>query len=93
MVAQAHPRRDGVGKRQSSAGEARRSPGAPAVVAAAVADKGGLRAEAAAARRDGFSAKLAIDPAQPRIINEAFAASAGSGPRMIGFRRVENTNP
>jgi citrate lyase subunit beta / citryl-CoA lyase len=60
---------------------------------AAVADKGGLRAEAAAARRDGFSAKLAIDPAQPRIINEAFAATPGSGPRMIGFRRVENTNP
>src|SRR5271170_2037843 len=60
---------------------------------AAVADQGGLRAEALAARRDGFSAKLAIDPAQPRIINEAFAATPGSGPRMIGFRRVENTNP
>ena len=58
-----------------------------------VADEGGLRAEALAARRDGFSAKLAIDPAQPRIINEAFAATPGSGPRMIGFRRIENTNP
>jgi citrate lyase subunit beta / citryl-CoA lyase len=60
---------------------------------AAVADPEGLRAEAAAARRDGFSAKLAIDPAQPRIINEAFAASAGSGPRTIGFHPIEHTNP
>jgi len=58
-----------------------------------VADGKGLHAEAAAARRDGFSAKLAIDPAQPRIINEAFTASAGSGRRTIGFHRVENTNP
>jgi citrate lyase subunit beta/citryl-CoA lyase len=58
-----------------------------------VADLGGLRAEAAAARRDGFSAKLAIEPAQPRIINEAFAATPGSGPRTIGFHRIENTNP
>ena len=45
---------------------------------AAVADTGGLHAEALAARRDGFSAKLAIDPAQPRIINEAFAATPGA---------------
>jgi citrate lyase subunit beta/citryl-CoA lyase len=60
---------------------------------AAVADAKGLRAEALAARRDGFSAKLAIDPAQPRIINEAFAAAPGSGPPMIGIRRIEHTNP
>ena len=58
-----------------------------------VADGKGLRAEAAAARRDGFSAKLAIDPAQPRIINEAFRAHPGSGRRTIGFHRTENTNP
>jgi citrate lyase subunit beta/citryl-CoA lyase len=60
---------------------------------AAVADAEGLRSEALAARRDGFSAKLAIDPAQPRIINEAFAAPAGSGPRAIGIRPVEHTKP
>ena len=58
-----------------------------------VADGKGLRAEAAAARRDGFSAKLAIDPAQPRIINEAFAATQGSGLRRIGFHGIENTKP
>ncbi len=58
-----------------------------------VADGKGLRAEAAAARRDGFSAKLAIDPTQPRVINEAFAAAPGSGPRPLGFHRIENTNP
>jgi len=60
---------------------------------AAAGDGEGLRAEALAARRDGFSAKLAIDPAQPRIINEAFAATPGSGPRAVGFRRIEHTNP
>jgi citrate lyase subunit beta / citryl-CoA lyase len=60
---------------------------------AAVADAKGLRAEALAARRNGFSAKLAIDPGQPRIINEAFAAAPGSGPPRIGIRRIEHTNP
>ena len=60
---------------------------------AAVADLEGLSAEAAGARRDGFSAKLAIDPAHPRIINKAFAASAGSGARPIGIRPIEHTNP
>ena len=39
-----------------------------------------FRAEALAARRDGFAVKLAIDPAQAKIINAAFAAAkAGSG--------------
>ena len=57
-----------------------------------VRDPEGLRAEAMVARRDGFSAKLAIDPAQPRIINAVFAATPG-GARMIGFHRIENTNP
>jgi citrate lyase subunit beta / citryl-CoA lyase len=36
-------------------------------------DAEGLRGEAIAARRDGFSAKIAIDPAQPRIINDIFS--------------------
>jgi citrate lyase subunit beta/citryl-CoA lyase len=51
-----------------------------------VADAEGLRAEAIAARRDGFSAKLAVHQTQPRIINDAFAAPPGTGPRPIGFR-------
>src|SRR5208283_1143164 len=37
------------------------------------ADAAGLPAEAEAARRSGFVAKLAIDVAQAAIINEAFA--------------------
>lgn len=36
-------------------------------------DGDGLRAEARAARRDGFLAKLAIHPAQVPVINEVFA--------------------
>ena len=36
-------------------------------------DPDGLRAEARAARRDGFLAKLAIHPAQVPVINEVFA--------------------
>lgn len=39
-------------------------------------DETGLAAECAAARRSGFSAKMAIHPAQIRVINEAFAVSA-----------------
>jgi citrate lyase subunit beta/citryl-CoA lyase len=35
-------------------------------------DQDGLRAEAIAARRDGFWAKMAIHPAQVPIINEVF---------------------
>jgi citrate lyase subunit beta/citryl-CoA lyase len=38
-------------------------------------DDEGLRAEAAAARREGFSGKLAIHPAQVPIINAAFTPS------------------
>jgi citrate lyase subunit beta / citryl-CoA lyase len=37
-----------------------------------VRDRQGLRAEALAARRDGFAGKMAIDPAQAAIINEIF---------------------
>jgi citrate lyase subunit beta/citryl-CoA lyase len=39
-------------------------------------DPDGLRAEALAARRSGFAAKMAIHPAQVAIINEAFSVSA-----------------
>ncbi len=58
----------------------------------AVGDEKGLRAEALAARRDGFLAKLAIDPGQPRVINEAFAAPA-SRRRAIRIRPIEHTDP
>jgi citrate lyase subunit beta/citryl-CoA lyase len=39
-------------------------------------DEKGLRAEAEAARREGFTGKLAIHPAQAPIINAAFTPSA-----------------
>jgi len=39
-------------------------------------DAEGLRAEALAARRDGFGAKMAIHPAQVPVINEVFTPSA-----------------
>jgi len=39
-----------------------------------LADPEGLRAEAVAARRDGFSAKLAINPGQARIISDVFGS-------------------
>src|SRR5712692_265289 len=39
-------------------------------------DPDGLKAEALAARRSGFAAKMAIHPAQLAIINEAFSVSA-----------------
>ncbi|MCP8940359.1 CoA ester lyase [Alsobacter sp. SYSU M60028] len=38
-------------------------------------DEAGLRAECAAARRDGFTGKMAIHPAQVAVINEAFTPS------------------
>jgi citrate lyase subunit beta/citryl-CoA lyase len=39
-------------------------------------DPDGLRAECAAARRSGFSAKMAVHPAQLAAINQAFSVSA-----------------
>jgi citrate lyase subunit beta / citryl-CoA lyase len=39
-------------------------------------DLDGLRAEAEAARRDGFTAKMAIHPAQVPVINQVFTPSA-----------------
>ena len=38
-------------------------------------DEAGLRAECAAARRDGFSGKMAIHPGQVAVINEVFTPS------------------
>ena len=38
-----------------------------------IRDLEGLRAEALAARRDGFAGKMAIDPAQVAVINDVFA--------------------
>jgi citrate lyase subunit beta/citryl-CoA lyase len=45
-------------------------------VFASIGDEAGLRAECEAARRDGFSAKMAIHPGQIAVINEVFQASA-----------------
>jgi citrate lyase subunit beta/citryl-CoA lyase len=39
-------------------------------------DRAGLEASCAEARRDGFSGKLAIHPAQVEVINAAFTPSA-----------------
>jgi citrate lyase subunit beta/citryl-CoA lyase len=39
-------------------------------------DEGGLKAECAAARRSGFTGKMAIHPAQLAAINEVFSTSA-----------------
>jgi citrate lyase subunit beta / citryl-CoA lyase len=39
-------------------------------------DEAGLRAECLAARRDGFTAKMAIHPAQVPVINEIFSPSS-----------------
>ena len=47
-------------------------------------DQDGLRAEAIAARRDGFWAKMAIHPAQAPIINEVFTPT----PEAIGRARA-----
>ena len=49
----------------------------------------GLRAEAIEARRDGFTAKMAIHPAQVAIINEVFtpdkALVAEARERVLGW--------
>lgn len=43
-----------------------------------VLDESGLREECRAARRDGFAAKLAVCPAQIRVINETFSGRAAT---------------
>lgn len=45
-----------------------------------VRDQEGLRANSLAARRDGFTAKIAIDAAQVAVINETFRQGNASGP-------------
>jgi citrate lyase subunit beta/citryl-CoA lyase len=49
------------------------SAGVPAIDTVFRGDAEGLRAESLAARRDGFAAKMAIDPAQAAVINDVFA--------------------
>ena len=41
-----------------------------------IRDLKGLRAEALAARRDGFTGKIALDPAQVGVINDVFPSTA-----------------
>jgi citrate lyase subunit beta / citryl-CoA lyase len=53
-----------------------------------VADMAGLRAEAIAARRDGFSAKLAISPEQARVVSEVFR----SRPIPLGEPNLPSTD-
>ena len=43
-----------------------------------IRDLGGLRAEALAARRDGFTGKIALDPAQVDVINDVFPSRSMS---------------
>lgn len=50
----------------------------------------GLRAECIAARRDGFTAKMAIHPAQVAVINEVFtpdAAAIAHAEKIVAFFR------
>jgi citrate lyase subunit beta/citryl-CoA lyase len=44
-----------------------------------IRDLKGLRAEALAARRDGFTGKMANDPAQVAVINDVFARRTAPG--------------
>ncbi len=48
-----------------------------------LSDAEGLRAEALAARRDGFTGKIAIDPAQVAVINEIFPRTRPSAERAV----------
>jgi citrate lyase subunit beta / citryl-CoA lyase len=48
-----------------------------------IRDLVGLRAEAVAARRDGFTGKMAIDPAQVVVINEIFPLTRASAERGV----------
>lgn len=49
-----------------------------------IGDLKGLRAEALAARRDGFAGKLAVDAAQAAAINEIFPRRAWPAPKAAG---------
>ena len=51
-------------------------------------DADGLRRECIEAERDGFTAKMAIHPAQVPVINEAFTPSAGAVARSQAIVRA-----
>ena len=51
-------------------------------------DKEGLRAEALAARRDGFAGKMAIDSAQVGVINDVFPSRYAAKVGASGIRGV-----
>jgi citrate lyase subunit beta/citryl-CoA lyase len=56
-------------------------------------DSGGLRAEAIAARRDGFWAKMAIHPAQIPVINEVFTPTPEAVARARAIIAVFDASP
>ncbi len=56
-------------------------------------DADGLRAEAEAARRDGFSAKMAIHPAQVPVINAVFTPSDETLARAQAIVELFAANP
>lgn len=56
-------------------------------------DSKGLRASCEEARRDGFSGKLAIHPAQVEVINEAFTPSAEEVERAQRIVALFEENP
>src|SRR4051794_23048848 len=53
----------------------------------------GLRAEALEARRDGFTSKMAIHPAQVAIINEVFTPAAGEIAKAQAIVQAFADNP
>ncbi len=56
-------------------------------------DEGGLRAECEAARRDGFTGKMAIHPAQVAVINEVFTPSPETVARARAIVDAFAANP
>jgi citrate lyase subunit beta/citryl-CoA lyase len=56
-------------------------------------DETGLKAFAAAARRDGFSGMLAIHPSQVPVINDAFVPTAGEIERARRIVQLFEASP
>lgn len=56
-------------------------------------DEAALRAECVAGRRDGFTGKMAIHPAQVPVINEVFSPSPESLARAEAIIRLFEENP
>ena len=56
-------------------------------------DHDGLRAEAEAARRDGFTAKMAIHPAQVAVINQVFTPSEAAVAKARRIVELFAANP